>query len=43
MKNAHNTNKRLVFTRSTTNMLGKKISYQSKIFDLRSDNLNNIF
>ena len=33
---AHNTIKRFVLTRSTKNILGQKISYRTKIFDLRT-------
>ena len=36
MKNAHDTMKRFVLTRSTKNILGQKISYRTKIFDLRT-------
>ena len=36
MKNGHNTIKRFVLTRSTKNILGQRISYRTKIFDLRT-------
>ena len=39
MKNAHNTIKRFVLTRSTKNILGQKISYPTKIFDSRTTTL----